>query len=65
HGIYPKEVVTHLQKKHFLKPRDSQPIAQAVAGWAGIIQQPDNLYIPRVLDTLVPIIPIYTNGLLC
>ena len=65
HGVHPKEVATHLQTKHSMKPRESKPIANRVAQWQDIIQQPEAVHIPRELDNPIPIIPVYTNRLQC
>ena len=65
HGVHPKEIITHLQTKHSMKPRESQPIAQRIAQWQDIIQHPEAVQIPRELDHPIPIIPVYTNGLQC
>ena len=65
HGVHPKEITTHLQVKHSMKPRESKPIAERVAQWRDIIQEPEAVQIPRELDHPIPIIPVNTNGLQC
>jgi hypothetical protein len=65
HGVHPKEVATHLRKKHYLKTSDIQPIVQTVQQWNDIIQDPAAVDIPRELDDPLPILKVHTNGMQC
>jgi hypothetical protein len=65
HAVHPKEVMLHLRTKHMMKPKDIDPIAYAIHQWEDIIQDPSAVNIPHALDDPLPIIDIYTNGMMC
>ncbi|KAL4755584.1 uncharacterized protein BDW70DRAFT_146292 [Aspergillus foveolatus] len=65
HAVHPKEVDTHLRKKHHMKTAKIQPILRTIQQWNDISGEPDMVYIPRELDGAIPIIKVHTNGMQC
>lgn len=65
YGVYPKEVTTHLRVKHAMKPQECIQVAEAVQHWDHIIQEPQDVQIPRTLQNPLPGIKLHTDGMQC
>ena len=65
HGVHPREINTHLRKKHYMKSPEIQSIIKTMQQWDDIIQDPAAVHVPRALDNPLPVIPVHTNGGAC
>jgi hypothetical protein len=66
HVVWPKEVRAHCTgKKHRMGSKDAQAMAGQFKHDGCLLQQPDELEIPRFVTSAIPQLPLYTDGLRC
>ncbi|KAL8991690.1 MAG: hypothetical protein Q9169_007742, partial [Polycauliona sp. 2 TL-2023] len=66
YAVWPEQVQKHYQgPNHKWKKRAAIELATSVQSWPGVIQYPIELTVPNRVINVIPILPIYDDGVLC
>ena len=65
YAVWPDQIEGHLQRQHKVGYKEAEAVGQQVRSWAGLVQYSSELEIPRSVQTPVPQLALYEDGMLC
>jgi hypothetical protein len=66
YAVWPEEIKGHLHGKHHrLLRKAAEKIAEEIHGWPGLIPFASELEVPFRVDTPIPQLPLFEDGLKC